>query len=310
MPALLRTRPAATAIVAFAAALWGTDALFRRPLAHSIGVSTIVFGEHAVLVLVALPFMLPSLRAVARLGWRYLLAAVVIGAGASALATILFTQAFVDGDPVTPVVIQKIQPIVAVLAARLVLGERPRQRFAWYLLPALAGTWLMAFPSPSHLDTRGALLPALYAVAAAVLWALGTVLGRYLSRVLPFQQVTALRFAFGLPASAVALVVLGQPAVASAHDSLWIAVLALVTGAIALSLYYFGLRNTPAVAATIAELAFPVTAAIVGYLAFGARLTSTQWAGVAVTTLVVALLPARPRGTVVLPATVPAAAAA
>jgi drug/metabolite transporter, DME family len=308
MPALLRTRPAATAIVAFAAALWGTDALFRRPLAHSTGVSTIVFGEHVVLVLVALPFLLPSLRAVVRLGWRYLLAALVIGAGASAVATILFTQAFVDGDPVTPVVIQKIQPIVAVIAARLLLGERPRQRFAWYLLPALLGTWLMAFPSPSHVNTNGALQPALYAVAAAVLWALGTVLGRYLSRVLPFQQVTALRFAFGLPASAVAVLVLGEPAVASVHDSLWIAVLALVTGAVALSLYYFGLRNTPAVAATIAELAFPVTAAIVGYLAFGARLTSTQWLGVGVTTLVVALLPARPRNTVELPAPVPATA--
>jgi drug/metabolite transporter, DME family len=308
MPALLRTRPAATAIVAFAAALWGTDALFRRPLAHSTGVSTIVFGEHVVLVLVALPFLLPSLRAVVRLGWRYLLAALVIGAGASAVATILFTQAFVDGDPVTPVVIQKIQPIVAVIAARLLLGERPRQRFAWYLLPALLGTWLMAFPSPSHVNTNGALQPALYAVAAAVLWALGTVLGRYLSRVLPFQQVTALRFAFGLPASAVAVLVLGEPAVASVHDSLWIAVLALVTGAVALSLYYFGLRNTPAVAATIAELAFPVTAAIVGYLAFGAWLTSTQWLGVGVTTLVVALLPARPRNTVELPAPVPATA--
>jgi drug/metabolite transporter, DME family len=308
MPALLRTRPAATAIVAFAAALWGTDALFRRPLAHSTGVSTIVFGEHVVLVLVALPFLLPSLRAVVRLGWRYLLAALVIGAGASAVATILFTQAFVDGDPVTPVVIQKIQPIVAVIAARLLLGERPRQRFAWYLLPALLGTWLMAFPSPSHVNTNGALQPALYAVAAAVLWALGTVLGRYLSRVLPFQQVTALRFAFGLPASAVAVLVLGEPAVASVHDSLWIAVLALVTGAVALSLYYFGLRNTPAVAATIAELAFPVTAAIVGYLAFGARLTSTQWLGVGVPTLVVALLPARPRNTVELPAPVPATA--
>jgi drug/metabolite transporter, DME family len=308
MPALLRTRPAATAIVAFAAALWGTDALFRRPLAHSTGVSTIVFGEHVVLVLVALPFLLPSLRAVVRLGWRYLLAALVIGAGASAVATILFTQAFVDGDPVTPVVIQKIQPIVAVIAARLLLGERPRQRFAWYLLPALLGTWLMAFPSPSHVTTNGALQPALYVVASAVLWALGTVLGRYLSRVLPFQQVTALRFAFGLPASAVAVLVLGEPAVASVHDSLWIAVLALVTGAVALSLYYFGLRNTPAVAATIAELAFPVTAAIVGYLAFGARLTSTQWLGVGVTTLVVALLPARPRNTVELPAPVPATA--
>ena len=47
-----------------------------------------------------------------------------------------------------------------------------------------------------------------------------------------------------------------------------------MTGLIAVSLYYYGLRTTPAVAATLAELAFPVTAALVGYLAFDATLTS------------------------------------
>ena len=85
--------------------------------------------------------------------------------------------------------------------------------------------------------------------------------------------------------------------------------IALVTGAIALSLYYYGLRVTPAVAAALAELAFPVTAALVGYLAFDATLTTTQWLGIAVTTSVVALLPARPKDVVdVRPAPVPAPA--
>lgn len=289
--------------MAVAAALWGTDALFRRPLAHSTSVATIVFGEHLVLVLVTLPFLLAALTALFRLGWRYVLAAVGVGAGASAIATILFTQAFVDGGPqsiVSVVMIQKVQPIVAVIGARVILGEHPRRRFGWYLIAGLVGTWLIAFPSPTNLTFHSTLLPALYALSAAVLWAFGTVLGRYLTQVLAFQYVTTLRFAFGLPASAVALLVLGGPAFASAHDSLWITILALVTGAVALSLYYYGLRSTPAVAATLAELAFPVTAAVVGYVAFSATLTSTQWLGVGLTSLVVALLPARPRDTVEL----------
>ena len=205
----------------------------------------------------------------------------------------------------TPVVIQKVQPLVALVAARLLLGERPRQRFAWYFVPAVVGTWLMAFPHPTSIDTNSTLLPSLYALAAAVLWAFGTVLGRYLARDLRFEHVTTLRFTFGLPASAIALLILGAPAFASAHDSFWIAVLALVTGALAMSLYYYGLRKTPAVAATLAELAFPVTAVLVGYFKFGATLTPTQWVGVAVTSLVVALLPARPRGTVELPVPAP-----
>lgn len=293
---MLRSRQVGLVLVAFGAALWGLDALFRRPLAHSTGVSTIVFGEHVVLVAVVLPFLVPALRAVWRLGWRYVAAAVAVGAGASAIATILFTQAFVDGDPVTPVVIQKVQPIVAVAGAWFVLGERPRARFGWLLLPALAGTWLMAFPQPFDPSVHG-VLPSLYALAAAVLWALGTVLGRYLSRELPFEHVTTLRFAFGLPAAAIAVAVLGDPYWSSVHDSAWIALLALVTGAVALALYYFGLQRTPAATATLAELAFPVTAVIVGYLAFGATLSGWQWVGVVVTSAVVVLLPARPAAT-------------
>jgi DME family drug/metabolite transporter len=68
-------------------------------------------------------------------------------------------------------------------------------------------------------------------------------------------------------------------------------VLAIVTGLVALSLYYYGLRRTPAVIAALAELTFPVTAAAVGYLAFGATLDGTQWLGVGLIATVVLLLP-------------------
>ena len=151
----------------------------------------------------------------------------------------------------------------------------------------------MGVAHPLHPTVHG-LKPTLYALGAAVLWALGTVLGRYLSRDMRFEHVATLRFAFGLPASAVALLVLGAPAFASGHDTFWIAVLAVVTGFLALGLYYYGLQSTPAVAATLAELAFPVSAILVGYFKFGQTLTGWQWVGVALTTVVVALLPMRP----------------
>jgi drug/metabolite transporter, DME family len=300
-------------LVALAAALWGTDALFRKPLADTTPVATIVFGEHVVLFAITLPFLLPALAAVIGLGRRYVLAAVMIGAGASAVATILFTQAFVDSaNPVTPVVLQKVQPIVAVVGAWVVLKERPRPLFGAFFVAALAGIWLIAFPSPTiHVfsDWEATLKPVSFALGAACLWAFGTVLGRYLMRRMRFEHVTTLRFAFGLPASALALLILGEPAFTTGHDFLWITILALVTGLVAVSLYYYGLRSTPAVAATLAELAFPVTAALVGYLAFDATLASTQWLGVALTTAVVALLPSRQREVVdVAPTPVPAAA--
>jgi drug/metabolite transporter (DMT)-like permease len=285
-------------LVAAAAAMWGTDALFRKPLAQSTSAGTIVFGEHVILVLITLPLIVPAMRALFAAGARYVLAGIFVGAGASAVATILFTQAFVHGDPITPVVLQKVQPLIAIAAARVILGEEPRRRFVWFVIPALVGVWLLAFPKPFEIHASG-LEPIALALAAAALWGLGTVFGRYLSRRLPFEHVVTVRFSFGLVASAIMLPILGAPAFASAHDTLWIAYLAIVTGALALSLYYIGLQRTPAMLASIAELAYPVTAVIVGYVAFGATLVWTQWLGVILTVVVVSLLPAPRRSPLV-----------
>ncbi|HZR96668.1 MAG TPA: DMT family transporter [Gaiellaceae bacterium] len=293
-------------LVALAAAMWGTDPIIRKPLSGSTTATTIVFGEHVVLVLLTLPLLAGALRALGRAGWRYVVCAVVIGAGASALATILFTEALFHGDFVTPVVLQKIQPLIAVAAAAFVLGERARPRFAWFLLPALAGFWLVNQPHPLEPTAKG-LVPIVQATAAAVLWALGTVLGRYMSRELAFQEIVTLRFFFGLLGSAVALPIMGAKAYAGAHDSLWIAYLAVVTGLLALSLYYVGLKRTPAMLASLAELTYPVIAVIAGIYAYNAHLRWTQWIGAAVIIGVVSILPLQRRRKVVA---VPASQAA
>ena len=285
-------------LISIAAAMWGLDGLIRRPLAHSTSPTTIVFGEHVVLVAITLPLLLSALVALWRAGPRYVLAGVAIGAGASAIATILFTQALFHGDFITVLVLQKAQPLVAVAGAWLVLGEQPRPRFAWFLLPALAGIWLIALKQPFAPHAHG-LTPIAESLGAAALWGLGTVFGRFLSRKLAFEQVTTVRFAFGLVASAAALPIVGAKAFASWHDSGWIAVLALVTGLAALGLYYYGLQRTPAVLATIGELAFPVTATLVGIYVFNDTLRWTQWIGVAVVVAVVSLLPTRRRDEVV-----------
>jgi DME family drug/metabolite transporter len=285
-------------IIAVAAALWGTDPILRKPLGASTTATTIVFGEHVVLVALTLPLLLPALRALLRAGPRYMAAAVVVGAGASALATILFTEALFHGDFVTPVVLQKVQPLVVVVGAALVLGERPRSRFAWFLLPALAGFWLVNQPHPLEPTAHG-LVPIVEATTAALLWALGTVLGRYMSRELEFQHVMTLRFFFGLVASAIALPVMGAKAWAGVHDSLWIGYLAVVTGLVALTLYYVGLKRTPAVLSSVGELTYPAIAVIAGIYAYSSHLQWSQWLGVAVIVAVVTLLPVQRRRDVV-----------
>src|SRR5215213_5481346 len=285
-------------LVSLAAAMWGLDGLIRRPLSSSTSAFTIVFGEQVVLVALTLPLLVPALRALHRAGPAYVAAGIAVGAGASAIATILFTKALFHGDFITVVVLQKAQPLIAVLGAWLVLKEQPRPGFAWFLLPGLAGVWLIALPYPLDPHLHG-MTPIAETLGAASLWAMGTVFGRFLSRRLAFEHVTTVRFAFGFVASALVLPILGAPAFASWHDTLWIAYLALVTGALALSLYYIGLQRTPAMLASIAELAYPVTAVIVGYVAFDATLRWTQWLGVIITVGVISLLPTPRRAALV-----------
>jgi drug/metabolite transporter (DMT)-like permease len=123
-------------LIAVAAALWGLDPILRKPLSTTTTATTIVFGEHVVLVALTLPFLLPALRAVRQAGPRYLAAAIAIGAGASAIATILFTQALFHGDFITVLVLQKSQPLVAVVGAAVILERAARPRFVWFLVPA------------------------------------------------------------------------------------------------------------------------------------------------------------------------------
>ncbi|HSX22236.1 MAG TPA: DMT family transporter [Gaiellaceae bacterium] len=295
-------------LVSIAATMWGLDGLIRKPLAHTTTPTTIVFGEHVILVALTLPLLVPALLALWRAGPRYLLAGIAIGAGASAIATILFTEALFHGDFITVVVLQKAQPLVAVAGAWFVLGEQPRRGFAWFLLPALAGIWLLALKHPLAPHAQG-LTPIAETLGAAAMWGLGTVFGRYLGRKLAFQHVTTVRFAFGLVASACALPIIGTSAWSSAHDTFWIAVLAIVTGLLALGLYYYGLQRTPAMLAALGELAFPVTATLVGIYVFNDTLRWTQWLGVAITVAVVTLLPAGRRRILRTPELVPAPAA-
>ncbi|HKG44651.1 MAG TPA: DMT family transporter [Gaiellaceae bacterium] len=287
-------------LVSVAAAMWGLDGLIRRPLSESTSAYTIVFGEHVVLVLLTLPLLAAALTALWRAGRAYVGAGIMVGAGASAIATILFTKALFHGDFITVVVLQKVQPLVAVLGAWLVLGERPSRQFAWVLVPALAGVWLIALPHPLDPHAHG-LTPIVETLAAATLWGLGTVFGRFLGRRLAFEHVSTVRFSLGLVASACMLPIAGADAFASWHDSFWIAVLAVVTGFFALGLYYYGLRRTPALLAALGELAFPVTAALVGIYVFDSSLRWTQWLGVAITVGVISLLPIRRRNLVSVP---------
>jgi drug/metabolite transporter (DMT)-like permease len=269
-------------LVAASASLWGTDALFRQGLAEQLPAIEVVFWEHLILAAVVLPFVLRSIGALRGVSGRAWIALAVVGGGSSVAATILFTQALTYGNPTLPLLLQKLQPVIAVAAARVLLGERLLPRYFVYFVASLAGSYLIAFGT--HTNEAGQLAAAGLAVGAAALWALGTVLGKYAGAQVTPMQLTSLRFVLGFPVALVLLLIHdaaeGGPLVhAQGSDAPALIELALIPGLLALVLYYRGLRRTTASAATLAELAFPLTAVVVNYFAFGTTLDAAQIVG-------------------------------
>jgi len=223
-------------------------------------------------------WLVPAVPRVVRASNRTKVSVLVIGVGSSALATVMFTAAFRLGDPVTPQVLQKLQPLIAIALAALLLGERLRRSYLWFVVPAMVGAWLLAFADPLGVTVSSA-QAALLAIGAAALWAAGTVLGRAASAELTFSDLTALRFALGFVAVSVTAMVTGTSLAVGGDAVVNIVLLALFPGLLALVLYYRALGHTPASRATLAELAFPLSAVVVGVAALGARPTASQWVG-------------------------------
>lgn len=266
------------------AALWGTDALFRRPLTGVLSPLTIVLLEHCVLSLVMLPVVLRFRSEFLHLSGRDYAALLFIALGGSVAATSLFTLAVKYGNPSVVILLQKTQPLFTVLLARIFLGERPARWFWPCFAAAIAGAYLMSTPdwhtglplNPGH--------PAivLSAIAAAALWGSATVCGRCVVSKISTPFLTALRFLFALPA----LVILyylqpgmqrGLPSGLSSVSG--VVGMALIPGLAALLIYYKGLQSTIASIASICELAFPVTAVAVNWMILDVRLSGIQLLG-------------------------------
>ena len=282
-------------LVAAAAAMWGTDGVLRVPLISDIPSGMLVFLEHAILVLVTFPLLrgvAPTLRRLNRGDWISLL---FIGAGASAVATALFTQSFTHGEFTTTLLLQKLQPVVVLVGAWWILGERPLRKYWMFFVPAVGGAWLITFSNPRDVSIAEA-TPALLAVGAAALWGMGTVLGRRLIPKIEFKQLTALRFVIGLPTAAIIVTMQSDWSVLeilTAGDFFGTAttpsgitvpggliLLAGVPGLIALLSYYRGLRTTPAISATLAELTFVLSAVTLNYFFLDTIPDGSQWVGV------------------------------
>src|SRR3989338_4242081 len=134
-----------TYLVLLAAMLWATDAPFRVYLTEGLSSNFIVLGEHFIDVLIVLPILVLGWRQLQGLSWREWVAVLVIAIGGSAIASVAFTQAFHYVNPSVAILLQKLQPLIAIALAAIILKENFNSKFWLWAILALFGAYLISF---------------------------------------------------------------------------------------------------------------------------------------------------------------------
>ncbi|MGF7048204.1 drug/metabolite transporter (DMT)-like permease [Paenibacillus sp. DS2015] len=271
-------------LVVLGAALWGVDPLFRILLLKSLTSTQIVLLEHIIIALVVAPILWRQRSELRGIRAKHIAALLFISWGGSALATILFTMGLADGNMNAVLLLQKLQPLFAIIMARMLLKERLPQRFSLLFILALIGTYLLTFgfKVPFGHWNEFVQIGSLFSLGAAALWGGSTVMGRLMVGQMKYETVTSLRFILALPL--LLAITWGEggvwnlPTGSSAIVGVSLNLLgqALLPGLLSLLVYYKGLTTTKASVATFAELSFPMVGVLMNWIVFHEIITSAQ----------------------------------
>jgi drug/metabolite transporter (DMT)-like permease len=275
-------------LVAIGAASWGIEPLFRVLLLHSLTSAQIVLLEHVIIGAVVLPILIKNRAELRTLKWKQLGALIFISWGGSAIATILFTQGLAMGGNLNALVLlQKLQPLFAIILARFLLKEILPKNFFPLFLVAIVGTYFLTFGFSLPIGHWSDFIQmgSLFSLGAAALWGGSTVMGRLLVGNLKYETVTALRFVVAIPLLLIITIQEGAAwnwPTASSELSLVLLNLfgqALLPGLLGLLIYYKGLTTTKASVATLAELSFPMVSVLMNWFIMDQVITWAQASG-------------------------------
>jgi len=280
--------------VVIAALLWSLDGIFLRPHLASVSPTLVVFLEHSLGLIVLLPFLFiykSELKKISKKQWATIFWVALFG---GALGTTFFTKAlFLTGfvDVSVVILLQKFQPIFAILLSAIILRERFPAKFYIYAFLALIGGYLVTFKNPGSINLGNATtMMAVFSLLAAFSWGSSTTFGKYSLKNINYGLLSALRFGF-------TVIIMLIPAIkyfstlSSIESNVWktLIIIVFTSGAVAMYLYYYGLKKIPASLATLCELAWPLSAIVFDYFFNHNILSTTQIFGAALLVVAVTL---------------------
>src|SRR5205809_6330465 len=277
-------------LVGLGAALWGTESAWRIPLNRLFDAQVIVFWEHVLILLMLLPLLISKLADLAKIDartWGYL---IFSGFAGSAVGTVFFTLALKYGNPTVVNVILNIQPFISTLGAFFLFGDRLTPRFFLYAGIAILAGIFLSVEHPTLIgesfEKAGLNVGTGYALVCALFWGLSTVAGRGTMIGMPLRLAASMRVVVGLICMTLILFVYGKlhgaalwPTAAQTHAFKAIGLLILlasISGAIPLLIYFEGLRLTRASTAGYFEMMQTLAAVCVTWGFFHATLRAHQ----------------------------------
>lgn len=272
--------------VALSAMLWGVDGILLTPQLYNLNTAFVVFVIHL------FPFLLMNLfffreyrhlKTMSRSDLLYFILIALFGGALGTLAIVksLFLLHFNNLSVV--VLLQKLQPVFAVILARIILKEKIQKHFAlWACIALVAGYFLTFGWALPDFSTEGitTLYAALLSLLAAFSFGSSTVFSKKILG--NYSFVTSTFFRYGFTALIMLFIVLftghlGDFSQITSRNWLFIALIGLTTGSGAIFLYYYGLRNVRASLSTFLELMYPITAVVLDYLVNKTVYSPVQW---------------------------------
>ncbi len=279
-------------LIILACSFWALDTLIRYPLIKSgLNATTLVFYEHLLLTIIFSIVFFKSLKKVWQAKTSHYFYFFMVGGVGSAFATIAFSRAFIFLNPSLVILLQKFQPLVVILLARVVLKEQIKKAFIFWAGICLVGALLISYEDILSLNIRGkdltdtlfgpgALQGYILVMFSIFGWGAATVFGKKLgTEGYSDEQIMSGRFIVGF----LCLLPFGISQTDLFTHSIEtygkISLMVLVSGLLAMYVFYQGLRKISARACSLAEMFFPFMAVIVNWLFLNASLSAVQLIG-------------------------------
>lgn len=261
----------ASSLVIFCGILRSTDMFFRNGMTAIFPVIVLAFWEHLVNLFVFVPVLIKNYRLFNQINRKDFILFMLVGAGASALGLICFTSSFKYINPAVAVIFQKTQPLIVILLSAFFLKERITKEFIFFSLIVLLCVIGITYDyNPDKgLGERPA-IGAFFSILAAFFWGGGTVWGKELMKKYPASFLTAMRFFIGTIFTLIISLIYFKDLFIEnlSLNQAWLSIIymALISGTLAVSFFYIGLKNVNASLVGILELSFPVFSILISFL--------------------------------------------